>query len=104
MLVFHDLLGMLSHPHHEEFVPKFCKKYASVGIHINDGLAQFKKEVEEGVFPGKDYSPYAMNEEEEAIFDDISKRPKKIDETESKLEATEESDELNLYGNNKSGD
>lgn len=103
VLVFHDLLGMLSHPHHEEFVPKFCKKYASVGIHINDGLAQFRKEVEEGVFPGEDYSPYAMNEEEEAIFDEISKRPKKIDETDSKLEVTEESDQVNLYGNNKSG-
>merc|ERR1712194_175281 len=62
VLVFHDLLGMLSHPHHEEFVPKFCKKYASVGMHINDGLAQFKKEVEEGVFPGEDYSPYTMSE------------------------------------------
>ena len=36
VLVFHDLLGMLSHPHHEEFVPRFCKKYASVGLHIND--------------------------------------------------------------------
>ena len=69
VLVFHDLLGMLSHPHHEEFVPKFCKKYASVGLHINDGLAQFKKEVEDGVFPGNEYSPYAMSEEEETIFD-----------------------------------
>jgi hypothetical protein len=38
VLVFHDMLGMLSHPQHEEFVPKFCKKYARVGHAIQDGL------------------------------------------------------------------
>ena len=71
VLVFHDLLGMSSHPHHEEFVPKFCKKYASVGIHINDGLAQFKREVEDGSFPGREYSPYAMTEMEETNFNTL---------------------------------
>jgi hypothetical protein len=71
VLVFHDLLGMSSHPHHEEFVPKFCKKYASVGIHINDGLAQFKREVEDGSFPGREYSPYLMTEEEESNFNTL---------------------------------
>lgn len=96
VLVFHDLLGMLSHPHHEEFCPKFCKKYASVGIHINDGLAQFKKEVEEGVFPGKEYSPYTMSAEEEAIFNDlVSKDKAKVGLT---SETPDESDQLNLYG------
>jgi 3-methyl-2-oxobutanoate hydroxymethyltransferase len=25
VLVFHDMLGMTSHPHHAQFVPKFCK-------------------------------------------------------------------------------
>eukprot|EP00580_Thalassiosira_gravida_P006142 CAMPEP_0201634136 /NCGR_PEP_ID=MMETSP0493-20130528/7188_1 /ASSEMBLY_ACC=CAM_ASM_000838 /TAXON_ID=420259 /ORGANISM="Thalassiosira gravida, Strain GMp14c1" /LENGTH=302 /DNA_ID=CAMNT_0048105951 /DNA_START=571 /DNA_END=1479 /DNA_ORIENTATION=- len=106
VLVFHDLLGMLSHPHHEEFVPKFCKKYASVGIQINDGLAQFKKEVEGGVFPGKDYSPYLMSEEEEAKFDDVisehaEKTRSKLDASDSKLGTADESDQLSLYGNNK---
>mmetsp|Transcript_25774 Transcript_25774/g.41861 ORF Transcript_25774/g.41861 Transcript_25774/m.41861 type:complete len:237 (+) Transcript_25774:1-711(+) len=104
VLVFHDLLGMLSHPHHEEFVPKFCKKYASVGIQINDGLAQFKKEVEGGVFPGKDYSPYLMSEEEEAKFDDVisehaEKTKSKLDASDSKLGMADESEQLSLYGN-----
>mmetsp|Transcript_27785 Transcript_27785/g.50171 ORF Transcript_27785/g.50171 Transcript_27785/m.50171 type:complete len:448 (+) Transcript_27785:38-1381(+) len=103
VLVFHDLLGMSSHPHHEEFVPKFCKKYASVGIQINDGLAQFRKEVEEGVFPGNDYSPYVMSVDEEANFDelmskDAEKMRLKHDETE------DESEQLSLYGNNKNGE
>lgn len=97
VLVFHDLLGMLSHPHHEEFCPKFCKKYASVGIHINDGLVQFKKEVEEGVFPGKEYSPYTMSDDEESIFDQLISN----DETNVGLtsENLDESDQLNIvYG------
>ncbi len=97
VLVFHDLLGMLSHPHHEEFCPKFCKKYASVGIHINDGLAQFKKEVEEGVFPGNDYSPYTMSEDEEAIFHELITKDEANDGLISEI--SDESDQLNLYGN-----
>ena len=106
VLVFHDLLGMLSHPHHEEFVPKFCKKYASVGLHINDGLAQFKKEVEDGVFPGNEYSPYAMSEEEETIFDqlmsdDAEKGKNEVSVT-SEAKDEEDSEQLSLYGNNKS--
>ena len=71
VLVFHDLLGMSSHPHHEEFVPKFCKRYASVGLQINDGLAQFKKEVDDGIFPGNDYSPYVMSTDEIVTFDNL---------------------------------
>ena len=38
VLVFHDTLGMLSHPQHEQFVPRFCKKYAQVGHAIQDAL------------------------------------------------------------------
>ncbi len=96
VLVFHDLLGMLSHPHHEEFCPKFCKKYASVGIHINDGLAQFKKEVDEGVFPGKEYSPYTMSEDEEGIFDELMSKDKV--NTGSISEVLDETDQLHIYG------
>ena len=37
VLVYHDMLGMTSHPHHQEFVPKFCKQYASLGRQIIQG-------------------------------------------------------------------
>lgn len=37
VLVYHDMLGMTSHPHHQEFVPKFCKQYASLGKQIIQG-------------------------------------------------------------------
>eukprot|EP00581_Thalassiosira_minuscula_P016057 CAMPEP_0183725642 /NCGR_PEP_ID=MMETSP0737-20130205/21074_1 /TAXON_ID=385413 /ORGANISM="Thalassiosira miniscula, Strain CCMP1093" /LENGTH=307 /DNA_ID=CAMNT_0025956701 /DNA_START=569 /DNA_END=1492 /DNA_ORIENTATION=+ len=111
VLVFHDLLGMLSHPHHEEFVPKFCKKYASVGIHINDGLAQFKKEVEEGIFPGNEYSPYVMSEEEAAMFEElVSKKDSAAAAADGEenmaskedAEIEDESEQLSLYGDKKS--
>ncbi len=60
VLVFHDMLGMMSHPHHEHFVPKFCKKYARVGDAITKGLADFCNDVQEGIFPGTDFSPYTV--------------------------------------------
>ena len=53
-------------------MPGFCKKYARVGLHIDDGLAQFKREVEEGAFPGEEYSPYKMSEDEEALFGELT--------------------------------
>lgn len=34
VLVYHDMLGMLQHPHHEQFVPRFCKSYASIGEEV----------------------------------------------------------------------
>ena len=35
VLVYHDLLGMMHHPHHAQHVPSFCKRYATVGENIN---------------------------------------------------------------------
>ena len=32
VLVYHDLLGMLSHPHHAKVSPKFCKQYSRVRV------------------------------------------------------------------------
>ncbi|KAL7463456.1 hypothetical protein ACHAXS_003824 [Conticribra weissflogii] len=103
VLVFHDLLGMLSHPHHEEFVPKFCKQYARVGVDINDGLAQFKKEVEDGTFPGKQYSPYVMTKEEAILFEGLLKKDAEVrrlkhEEAATKLKQSDEYEQLNLYG------
>ncbi|KAE8664935.1 3-methyl-2-oxobutanoate hydroxymethyltransferase 1 [Hibiscus syriacus] len=43
-LVYHDLLRMLQHPHHEKVTPKFCKQYARVGDVINKALLEYKEE------------------------------------------------------------
>ena len=103
VLVFHDMLGMLSHPHHDQFVPKFCKKYANVGHMIQEGLQQYKQDVESGVFPGTDYSPYVMKEEERQAFQqllssDVDERERKLKEAGEKYVQTDEYEKLSLYG------
>ena len=60
VLVFHDLLGMLQHPHHAQFVPKFCKRYADVGEQIRIGLENYRDDVESGRFSSDAYSPYKV--------------------------------------------
>jgi len=109
VLVFHDMLGMLSHPHHQEFVPKFCKKYAQVGHAIQEGLSQFKEEVETGLFPGEEYAPYVMADGEREKFHelldrDAEERQLKHDAVATKLCEGDEWEALKLYGgNNKDG-
>lgn len=103
VLVYHDMLGMMSHPHHEEFMPKFCKKYAQVGHLITKGLEQFKKEVEDGTFPSEEYSPYKMDDKERKMFDellqnDAEDRKKKLEHTAKKLKQADEYEQLSLYG------
>ncbi|GLC54907.1 3-methyl-2-oxobutanoate hydroxymethyltransferase 1, mitochondrial [Pleodorina starrii] len=64
VLVYHDLLGMMSHPHHAKVTPKFCKQYARVGDIIGAALQQYRREVEERTFPGPRYSPYVISNSE----------------------------------------
>jgi len=106
LLVFasQDMLGMLSHPHHEQFMPKFCKQYAQVGHSIQEGLKAYKADVESGAFPSDTYSPYVMSEKERAAFDsllqtDEEERKRKHDEAAAKMTAADEYEQLSLYGN-----
>ncbi|CAI5728205.1 unnamed protein product [Peronospora effusa] len=71
VLVFHDLLGMLQHPHHAQFVPKFCKQYADVGKQIRIGLENYRDDVENGRFSNEAFSPYKMSEEETQKLHDM---------------------------------
>ena len=64
VLVYHDLLGMMQHPHHAKVTPKFCKQYANVGEVITGALERFKDEVSTGEFPGMSYSPYRVSDED----------------------------------------
>ncbi|KAK9074269.1 hypothetical protein SSX86_006866 [Deinandra increscens subsp. villosa] len=61
VLVYHDLLGMMQHPHHAKVTPKFCKQFAQIGEGINKALSDYKQEVENRSFPGVTYSPYKIN-------------------------------------------
>ncbi|KAG9443925.1 hypothetical protein H6P81_015265 [Aristolochia fimbriata] len=62
VLVYHDLLGMLQHPHHAKVTPKFCKQYGRVGDVINKALSEYKQEVESRAFPGPSHTPYRIGE------------------------------------------
>ncbi|KHN29311.1 3-methyl-2-oxobutanoate hydroxymethyltransferase [Glycine soja] len=63
VLVFHDLLGMLQHPH-AKVSPKFCKQYACVGKVIKQALLEYKEDVINGSFPGSLHIPYKICEAE----------------------------------------
>lgn len=110
VLVYHDMLGMLSHPHHEQFVPRFCKKYASVGHAIQEGLQEFKMDVEGGRFPGdsEEFSPYKMTSGEQHILDELlskdnEERQQKHKQAAVKIAAADEYEQLSLYGGSGGG-
>ena len=58
VLVYHDLVGLF-----ERFTPKFVKQYINLAPKIKEALIQFKREVEEGIFPGPEHT-FSIKEEE----------------------------------------
>jgi len=51
ILVTHDLLGLYT-----AVAPKFVKRYAELGSQMSRAFAAYKREVEEGVFPGPEHA------------------------------------------------
>lgn len=62
VLVLHDALGLF-----QRFVPKFVKRYASLGESVAEALAAYCREVDGGVFPGPEHS-FGMKKEELAAL------------------------------------
>ena len=60
VLVYHDLLGMMAHPHYKKVTPKFCRRYADVGTLIQSALAAYAADVRAGAFPSPAFTPYAL--------------------------------------------
>jgi 3-methyl-2-oxobutanoate hydroxymethyltransferase len=56
VLVYHDLVGLF-----ERFTPKFVKQYVNLSPQIKEALMQYKREVEEGAFPGPEHT-FVMKE------------------------------------------
>lgn len=71
VLVYHDLLGIMHHPHFEKHVPSFCKRYAKLGNEINDALLRYRDDVKSGAFPTEAFSPYRMGPDEAAKFEGL---------------------------------
>jgi 3-methyl-2-oxobutanoate hydroxymethyltransferase len=57
-LVVHDVLGFFG-----GHVAKFVKQYANMNEYIEKALTEYKKDVENGIFPGPEHC-YKINEEE----------------------------------------
>ena len=58
VLVIHDMLGLF-----QRYKPKFVKQYINLSPLIQKAIEEFKKEVEEGLFPDKEHS-FSIKEEE----------------------------------------
>lgn len=102
VLVYHDLLGVMHHPHHAKHVPSFCKQYANMGEKIHEALLQYKDEVHNAAFPTAQYSPYKMPEEELAKFEeliaiDAPRRAEASKVIDRKLRDADEYETIKLY-------
>jgi len=58
VLVYHDTVGLF-----ERFTPKFVKQYIKLGPMVVDALREYKREVEEGLFP-EEVHTFKMSKEE----------------------------------------
>ena len=102
MLVYHDLLGLMHHPHHEKHVPSFCKRYAMIGQQIHTALLQYKQDVYNQTFPSEEYSPYKMSSEEQQKFSELltideENRKKEQIKIKTKLKEADEYEVVKLY-------
>ncbi len=58
VLVYHDVVGLF-----ERFTPRFVKQYIKLGPMVVDALREYKREVEQGLFPGEEHT-FKMSKEE----------------------------------------
>lgn len=102
VLVYHDLLGLQQHPHHEKHVPSFCKRYAAIGNEIHHALRAYKDEVHAGQFPTEEHNPYKMSDAEKTKFEallaeDADKRSAESKTIGKKLREADEYEVVKLY-------
>lgn len=64
VLVYHDMLGINNHPHHENVAPKFVKKFANLGPVIDEAIRNYCQQVRNRDFPSARYSPYRIPDDQ----------------------------------------
>jgi 3-methyl-2-oxobutanoate hydroxymethyltransferase len=74
VLVYHDMLGLMAHPHHTAVAPKFSKQFAHVGPIVNEAIRDYRDQVRCAAFPSAQYSPYRIPEGELQKFQEYAAR------------------------------
>eukprot|EP01018_Ginkgo_biloba_P004696 Gb_23236 [translate_table: standard] len=75
VLVYHDLLGMMQHPHHAKVTPKFCKQYGHIGVAISKALSEYREEVSSRLFPSHAHTPYRIDRlDVDAFVNELQRR------------------------------
>jgi len=69
VLVFHDLVGLF-----DRFTPKFVKRYAESGSTMQQAVARYKEEVENGSFPSEEQSFFLTEAERQRLQELDSQR------------------------------
>jgi hypothetical protein len=74
-----------------------------LGHIIQDSLQKFKEDVETGIFPGNNYAPYVMKDDEKVIFQELlskdeSERKVQHDKVAAEYKMHDEYEKLSLYG------
>lgn len=90
VLVYHDMLGILNHPHHAKVAPKFSKHFAELASKIHDAIGEYCRQVKEREFPSEIYSPYTIPDEEfeQFLLDTEEIVPKNAERTEARSART----------------
>lgn len=64
VLVYHDMLGILNHPHHNAVTPKFCKPFASLAPIVDSAIRDYCQQVRQRQFPDHQYAPYSIPDDD----------------------------------------
>jgi len=90
VLVYHDLLGIMAHPHHAKVTPSFVKRYGSFGQEIAESLRRYKEDVESRAFPSEEFSPYSMPKEHRRALESTLRQRGYFDAADALLPEPEE--------------
>jgi 3-methyl-2-oxobutanoate hydroxymethyltransferase len=66
---YHLHLVIIFLPYSPQVTPKFCKRYADVGLVVQRALEEYRDDVRTRGFPSEQYSPYAIPDGDYEAFE-----------------------------------